>query len=207
MVISGLHCWESVLFLTFHFHSGFLASVMDDGRWTTAMDGECVQSVFLVCLAGVFLRKACSWWMLQCCNEFGKTRESEGHCDPLWMSQREKGNHSRFPATEQGIRGILLGWLDLGNRSRAVDQPSAYWLFWEEYHRVSRGCLLCLGAGEMHRVIGGQSEGKELLHSQRMGTRGQERLPWVFCCRSGNETERTDLEEEREKRSSVSLPV
>lgn len=62
---------------------------------------------------------------------------------------------------------------------------------------VPRGCLLELEAGT--KQWGRKFGGKDLCGAQEMGAKGKTRLHQIFCCRSKDNTELLDLEEQKER--------
>lgn len=66
--------------------------------------------VFLTCSADVFTGNPCWCWRLGYWDDLGKGRMEEKFFMMYWgWSQRGEGDHSRFPAIEQGMR--LGDWI------------------------------------------------------------------------------------------------
>lgn len=85
--------------------------------------------IFLACSAGVLTGNAFWCWRLGYWDELGTgILEEKVSVIPWGWDQRGKGDHSKFPATELGMRRTGL---DLRSTGRGVGLPSVY-LPWEE---------------------------------------------------------------------------
>lgn len=76
----------------------------------------------------MFLGNVFWHWKLSNCDELEEERlKKKVFVTPWGWSQKGKGDHSRFPATELGMR---LGVLDLTSTRRGLGQSLAYLMLW-----------------------------------------------------------------------------
>jgi hypothetical protein len=99
---------------------------------------------------------------------------------PWWWGQRGKWDHSRFPATEFWMR--LDYWI-----SGAVGE--VLFCLQSTFYLWMGGLWVSKGSGTIQQVGRGRLEVEDLWNPQGTGAGKQGRLPKVFCCRDGNETE------------------